>query len=179
MNHVEDKLPRTKVHTRNIEINGYKCTDDRWEIEGHLTDVRHHDIPLPTGTRLAGQPLHEMVVCLTVDDQLNIHAVTAETRASPYPGTCENVTPEYGKLVGQSIQTGFRREVVRLFGGTKGCTHITELLGAMATAAVQTVGPEVEMKSGERPRKLDGCHALDTAGSVVANHFPTWHRKDD
>lgn len=179
MTHAEDKVSRTKIHTRNIEINGYKRSDGLWDIEGHLTDIRTHDIPLRTGTRLAGQPLHEMVVCFTVDDELIIHAVTAETRASPYPGTCENITPEYGKLVRQSIQAGFRREVVRLFGGLKGCTHITELLGAMATAAVQTVGPEVEQKSDERPGKLDGCHALDTAGPVVAHYYPRWHRKTD
>jgi hypothetical protein len=171
--------PREKLHTRHIVIDGYKRADGFWDIEGQLTDVRHRDIPLATGTRLAGTPLHEMLVRITVDDALNIVAAAADTRASPYPGTCEKITPDYARLVGLRIEAGFRQEVARLFGGLHGCTHITELLGNLATAAVQTVAPETEKISKRKPRKLDGCHALDSTGPVVAHYYPAWHRKHD
>jgi hypothetical protein len=171
--------PREKIHTRQIVIEGYKCADGLWEIEGHLTDIRYQDIPLRTGLRPAGTALHEMLVRITVDDTLKILSAVAETRASPYPGTCENIAPDYAKLEGLRIEAGFRREVGKLFGGLSGCTHITELLGNIGTAAIQTVGPETEKKSDEKPRKLDGCHALDTAGAVVAYYYPAWHRKQE
>lgn len=172
-------LPREKLHTRQIVIDGYKRADGLWDIEGHLTDIRYRDIPLRTGVRLAGTPLHEMLVRITVDDTLKILSAAAETRASPYPGTCENITPDYARLEGLRIEAGFRREVGKLFGGLRGCTHITELLGNIGTAAIQTVGPEVEKTSNEKPRKLDGCHALDTTGPVVAYYYPEWHRKQE
>lgn len=176
---LELAAPREKIHTRHIVIDGYKRADGLWDIEGHLTDIRGRDIPLRTGVRLAGTPLHEMLVRITVDDTLKILSATAETKASPYPGTCENITPEYAKLEGLRIEAGFRREVGKLFGGLRGCTHITELLGSIGTAAIQTVGPETEKNSDEKPRKLDGCHALDTTGPVVAYYYPEWHRKQE
>lgn len=168
---------REKVHTRTIELNGYRRSDGLWDIEGHLKDVRHHDIVMRSEVRPAGAALHEMVVVITVDDELNIRAARAETRASPYPGTCENIAPDYAGLVGLRVAGGFKKELARLFGGLRGCTHITELLGSMATAAMQTVGPHIEKTSTERPAKLDGCHALDSSGPIVAYHYPTWHRK--
>ena len=167
---------REKIHSRQILIEGYKRTDGLWEIEGHITDIRHHDIQLRTGVRLAGTPLHEMLVKITVDGSLKILAAAVETQASPYPGTCENITPEYAKLEGLRIETGFRREVAKLFGGLLGCTHITELLGNMGTVAIQTLAREAEKKSDEKPKKLDTCHALDTSGPVVAYYYPEWHR---
>lgn len=177
MSNPEQTVEREKLHTRHIVVDGYRRADGLWDIEGRLTDIRQRDIPLRTGVRLAGTPLHEMLVRFTVDDGLTIVSAVAETRASPYPGTCENIGPDYAGLAGLRIEGGFRREVARLFGGLHGCTHITELLGNMGTVAIQTIGPELEKKSDERPKKLDGCHALDSSGSVVAYYYPEWHRK--
>ena len=175
----EQAAPREKLHTRRIVIDGYRRADGLWDIEGHLTDVRQRDIPLRTGVRLAGTALHEMLVRITVDDTLKIVSAAAETSASPYPGTCENITPDYARLEGLRIEAGFRREVGKLFGGLRGCTHITDLLVNIGTAAIQTVAPETEKTSGEKPRKLDGCHALDTTGAVVAHYYPAWYRKQE
>jgi hypothetical protein len=173
----EKPFAREKLHTRHIAIEGYKRTDGLWDIEGHLTDLRTQDTPLPSGVRLGGSPLHEMLVRLTLDASLTIVSAVAETKASPYPGTCEKITPDYAKLKGVRIAAGFRREVAALFGNLRGCTHITELLGSMATAAMQTLGPELEQDTSIKPGKLDSCHALDTTGSAVAYSYPLWHRK--
>jgi hypothetical protein len=171
--------PREKLHTRHIVINGYTRADGLWDIEAHLTDIRHRDIALSTGMLLAGSPVHDMLVRITVDDTLKIVSAEAETLASPYPGICEKIAPDYAGLVGLRIEAGFRREVGKLFGGLRGCTHITELLGNIGSAAVQTVAPETEKSSNRKPLELDGCHALDTTRPVVARYYPAWHRKQE
>ncbi len=173
----EQTVARKRIHTRQILIEGYKRDDGLWDIEGHLKDIRHSDIPLRTGLRLAGAALHEMLVRITVDDTLTIQSAAAQTVASPYPGTCENIAPDYAKVAGLRIEAGFRREVGKLFGGLSGCTHITELLGNISTVAMQTVVPETEKTSNEKPGKLDGCHALDSTGPVVSSYYPAWHQK--
>ena len=174
----QQAITRELVHTRKIVTEGYKRSDGLWDIEGRLTDIRNHDIPLGTDVRRAGTPLHEMFVKITVDRNLTIVAVSAQTLASPYPGTCETITGSYAGLEGVRIEAGFRREVGKRFGGLKGCSHITELLGNLGTVALQTVMPEVEQDSNQRPGKIDGCHALASNGPMVAYFYPAWYRKE-
>jgi hypothetical protein len=171
----EPSVRREPVHTRRIVIEGYQRDDGWWDIEGHLTDVRHHDLAVGAELREAGTALHEMLVRICIDDSLTILSAEAETLASPYPDTCGTIAPAYASLVGVRIEPGFRRQLGKLFGGLRGCTHITELLGAMATVAMQTVGQEPAM-AVQLPPQLDGCHALDTTGPVVARYYPNWHR---
>jgi len=177
MSNPKETATRELIHTRQIVAEGYKRSDGLWDIEGHLTDIRHHDIPLGTEIRRSGTPLHEMRVRITIDSSLTILSAVAQTLASPYPGTCETITPDYAGLEGIRIEAGFRREVAKRFGGLRGCTHISELLGTVGTVAMQTVIPETEKKSDQRPGKIDGCHALESSGPMVAYHYPTWHRK--
>lgn len=167
---------RTLLHTRTIVIEGYKRADGDWDIVGQLSDVRSHDIVYDGGARGAGEPLHQMRVTITVDAGLTIRAAHAETLAAPYMGLCERIAPDYAQLAGVRVAAGFRREVQRLYGGLGGCTHISELLVSMGTAAIQTAGPELEAFSTDRPLKIDGCHALDSAGPVVAQAYPLWYR---
>lgn len=165
------------VHKRGIEVEVHKCRGDVWLIQGHLQDVRGRDLPLRSGEiRRAGMPLHEMTVQLVVDSSLTILAADASTAAAPLTGICEDIAPDYVRLKGTRIGAGFRRELGSLFGGLKGCTHITELIANMASVAVQVVGTETEKTTDEKPRKLDGCHALDTTGPAVAHFYPRWYR---
>jgi len=166
------------VHKRGIEVGVHKCRGDMWLIQGHLRDVRDRDMPLRGGEiRRAGTPLHEMTVQLAVDSTLTILAAEANIAAVPITGICEGIAPDYSRLKGMCITTGFRRELRRLFGGLKGCTHVTELIMSMASVAVQAVGSETEKATdGEKPRQLDACHALDTTGSAVKYFYPKWYR---
>jgi hypothetical protein len=149
-----------------------------WLIRGHLRDVRDRDVPLQGGEiRRAGTPLHEMSAQLAVDSTLTILAAEANIAAAPITGICEGIAPDYSRLKGVCITAGFRRELGRLFGDLKGCMHLTELIANMASVAVQAVGSETEkVIDGEKPRKLDACHALDTTGPAVKYFYPKWYR---
>ena len=67
-----------------------------------------------------------------------------------------------------------------LLGGTKGCTHLVELLGPIATTAFQTVyaaRAERSKSAGkrERPALIDSCHAWASDSPVVAKRFPEFY----
>ena len=78
--------------------------------------------------------------------------------------------------IGLSIGPGYLRHVKELLGGVRGCTHITELAGSLATAAFQTFAGQGLAPADRRPPQLDRCHALDAHGPVVARFYPKWYR---
>ena len=58
---------------------------------------------------------------------------------------------------------GFRQRLYEVMGGVHGCTHLTELIAFLPTAALQTFAGlrrEIEPHE-ERPYQLDRCHALE------------------
>ena len=174
------EVERELTHTRRVRYEGYKRADGLWDIEGHLTDIKNHDYALKTGVRRAGQPVHSMWLRLTIDRRLNVVAACASSEVVPYPGGCETIAPEYRRLVGLNLAKDFRKNVKALFGGVRGCTHITEMLGGMPTAAIQTFAGEMreEREDGAKPFQLDQCHALDTTGETVRKWYPKWYRKE-
>ena len=175
------EVERELTHTRRVRYEGYKRADGLWDIEGHLTDIKNHDYRLKTGVRRAGQPVHGMWLRLTIDRRLNIVEACASSEVVPYPGGCEAIAPQYRKLVGLNLAKDFRKNVKALFGGVRGCTHLTEMLGGMPTAAIQTFAGEMseEREDGAKPFQLDQCHALETTGETVRKWYPRWHRKGE
>jgi hypothetical protein len=172
------EVERELTHTRRIRYEGYKRADGLFDIEAHLTDIKNHDYKLKTGVRRAGQPVHEMWLRITIDRGMKIVAASASSDAVPYPGGCETIAPAYGKLVGLSLIKDFRGHVRQALGGVRGCTHLTEMLGGLPTAAIQTFAGEMpeEREGGEKPFQLDQCHALDTTGDTVKKWYPKWHK---
>jgi len=76
---------------------------------------------------------------------------------------------------------GFRRTVNEMFGETLGCSHMTEMLQSLPTAAIQTVATfrrDTDDSAG-KPPQLDHCHALDTASETVRRYYPKWYRGQD
>jgi hypothetical protein len=174
------EVERELTHTRRVRYEGYKRADGRWDIEAHLTDVKNHDFHLRTGVRRAGQAVHDMWVRLTIDREFNVLEALACSDAVPYPGGCEQAPAHYRKLVGLNLLKGFRKAVLERLGGVRGCTHITEMLYGMPTAAIQTFAGEMkeERADGERPFQLDQCIALETSGETVKRWYPAWYRKE-
>jgi len=174
-------IARELTHTRRVRYEGYRRADGRWDIEGHITDVKNHDYTLATGVRRAGLPVHEMWIRITIDRDYNVLDAIAVTDAMPYPPGCANYGDAYRQLVGLNLLKGFRKQVAQKLGGIHGCTHLTEMLGGLPTAAIQTFAGETAEQNddGTKPFQLDHCHALATTSETVRRHYPRWYRKEE
>ncbi len=168
---------RTRLHQRRIHMEGFRREDGLWDIEGRLTDVKDYDFGHITEMTRAGTPVHDMWLRITVDRNLMIVDAAAHMDSRPYPGTCEQITPDYRKLIGLQIAPGFSNAVRRALGGIAGCTHLSEMVGSLATTAFQTLAGERNlMPETVQPPHLDRCHALDVRGTVVQEHYPRWYQ---
>ncbi len=166
---------RKSLHHRSISIRGYKRDDGLFEVEGHLLDAKDYSFQTVNGERLAGTPIHSMWLRLTYDTTMTIVGAEAVTDAMPYAGYCETIAPKYSLLIGLSLRPGFGEQVRKMFGGTKGCTHLTDLIGVVATTAFQTLAGQVVQDGEKKPFQLDRCHALASSGAAVATYYPKWH----
>ncbi len=170
--------PRRRAHTRRIEVEGFLREDGLLELDASLSDVKDLDYPLASGLRPAGVPVHFMRVRLTLDQAFNIVDAFACSDGVPYPGYCDTIGPAYKKLIGLNLVRGFRRTVGEMFADVRGCTHITELLLSLPTAAIQTFATfrREDEDSPEKPFQLDRCHALETSAQAVRRYYPRWYR---
>ncbi|MFO1069474.1 MAG: DUF2889 domain-containing protein [Geminicoccaceae bacterium] len=179
-----DVADRQPIHTRAVTCRGWRRADGLWDIEGHLTDTKAYGFPnADRGEIAAGEPIHEMWLRLTLDDDLLVHDVVAVTDAAPF-AVCPAITPNFRRLVGLRIGRGWRRAIAERLGGVEGCTHLVELLGPVATTAYQTIYPIVAREkartAGDRPPShLDSCHALARDGAVVRREYPRWYTGPD
>lgn len=173
-------VTRTRLHMRRIALEGWRRDDGLWDIEARLTDTKDHDYTIASGTRLRGEPVHDMQVRVTIDRDFNIVAAEASSDAVPYPGGCDTIAPAYRQIVGLNLLRGFRRAVAGMFDTVRGCSHITELLLALPTAAIQTFASDMKDTEGldpnGKPFQLDRCHALDTGSETVQRYYPRWYR---
>lgn len=132
-------MQRELLHSRSIELKGYLRRDGLYELEARLTDRKNYDSRrFPDQTLPAGEPLHDMRVSMSFDEDLLIHEFRTTMTATPYDG-CPEAAPNFASLAGLRIQPGFLREANQRVAGVKGCTHIRELLQQIATTAYQTV----------------------------------------
>lgn len=176
---------RQPIHVRRIECRGFRRDDGLWDIEGHLVDTRTHDIDLRAEPRIvrAGEPIHEMWVRITVDDDLTVHAIEAATEATP-TGICPGAIAPMQSLVGLRIAPGWTNAVKQRLGGAKGCTHLMELMWPLATTAHQTVsGSRMDRilapaEPGQRPAKIDSCWAYAAEREIVQRFWPAFHTGD-
>jgi len=167
---------RELLHARTIEIRGYRRADGLYDIEGHLVDAKPYDFRLAAGVRKAGEPIHSMRLRITLDRNLTIVDAQAEMDAVPYAGDCDRIVPAYRKLVGLAIGPGYLQKLKELFGGVRGCTHVSELAAALATGAFQTMAGQRLQDPERKPFQLDRCHALESTRPAVARYYPRWYR---
>jgi hypothetical protein len=170
-------VSRARLHLRCVTYEGFQRSDGLYDIDAHLVDSKDRDFELLTGVRAAGEPVHDMHIRVTIDRAFTIHAIEAKTDQMPYPGACDRIGPAYVNLVGANLVRGFRKRLHDTMGGVHGCTHLTELLGYLPTAAVQTfAGLKREDDGAEKPFQLDRCHALETTTDTVREYYPKWYR---
>lgn len=178
---------RSLKHTRTLSVAAFVRDDGLWDIEAQLTDVKTRVVKLSSGTKAAGEPLHDLKLRLTIDLEFNIVQAEAVSDAVPYPGYCDTIAPAYQQLVGLNLLHGFRQQLKARLAGIAGCTHLTELAQFLPTAAIQAFAGDVfATRDGddagtqtEKPFQLDRCHALRSDGAAVARFYPRWYRASD
>ena len=186
-----ESSPRKHVHTRTITYKGYEREDGLWDMEAHMTDTKTYKFSNDwRGEMQAGEPLHEMLLRVTIDDDFIIQNVIAVTDNSPFE-MCPEIGPNYKALIGIQMGPGWRKAIRMQVGGIQGCTHLTELLFPMATVAMQTIWPlsrkpkrkervgEAEKQQSRRPLILDTCHAWASDSQVVKQNTPKYYTGKD
>jgi len=177
-------IKRELFHTRQVTCQGYLREDGLWDIEAYLLDTKTHSFPikLREAPLPPGQALHEMRLRLTLDEQFKIHAVEAVMEATPFY-LCPNITEQYQKLNGLIIGPGWNMKIKELLGGAQGCTHLTELLGPLATTAFQTIYGATGRKRAQqqtqnptqKPKLLNTCHNFASDSEVVQKIWPQFY----
>lgn len=171
------------LHDREYRVQAFRLDGERILIQGAMRDQK------PPGLYLRRDPepitVHHMQISIEVSfPDLEIRAVTTHFDAYPHD-ECPSIERHYGNLVGLSIARGFTHRVRELFGGPRGCTHITALLQAMAPVAMQCFwsmkSAAARLEDGPDPmldprsddgdmwrRIVDTCHVWDRRGAAVA-----------
>lgn len=172
------------LHDREYRVRAFRLSADRIVLQGAVRDQK------PPGLYLQGDPdpltVHHMQLSVEVEfPSLEIASVTTHFESHPQD-ECPGITDKYEDLVGLSIARGFTKQVAALFGGPRGCTHVTALLYAMAPVAMQCfwsmraasavlAGEELTMfddSDGSRDQMwraiVNTCHIWDEQGPHVA-----------
>lgn len=178
---------RELLHTRAIELHGYRRADGLFDIEARLTDTKsypfsNHD----RGVIEPGIPLHGMLARMTVSDDMVITQFEAATEYGPY-AICPSATPNFARLAGLRIGRGFLKAANERVGGVHGCTHLRELLGQMGTVAFQTLyavrnkrPPAADAapnatETADRPMMMGTCLAYAPDSPVVQRQWPAFY----
>ncbi|MFK8331064.1 DUF2889 domain-containing protein [Pseudomonas sp. BJa5] len=179
---------RRLLHTRQVVCTGFERDDGLFDIEGRLLDTKGVDTDFPYGTIPANGVLHYMRITMTIDEEMVIRQFKAVSEQAPTP-VCGQINRAYGALVGLRIGPGFKKRVAERVGGIKGCTHLTEMLGPMATTAIQTLAPVMQKRLRQRaardpdfrmPRHwvIGTCHAYHPDGDA-AHRATVWNPIED
>ena len=126
-----------KLHTRNIEVKTYYYDEQRMIVEGFLKDNRFQESHPMTGEKLPSGVVHHMAIRLMVNcSNLLIEDIDVDLISVPREA-CHETIGCLAPIKGLTITKGFTAKVKKLIGGKKGCTHLEELILAMAPAAIQ------------------------------------------
>ena len=181
-------VPRTHLHNRSIDCQGYLRDDGMWDIEAMIVDTKTYVIDNRwRGLLDPGVPVHNMGLRLTVDHEFTVQAVATTMDDQPHQ-VCNEILDNFQLLIGLRIGPGWNRKVKELLGGIKGCTHLVELLGPIATVAFQTTAsvaakemarskcpelyPDVEPDPNQKPFVLNSCHTWRSDSPAVEEVYP-------
>jgi hypothetical protein len=168
-----------KLHTRNIEVSTYECDNERVIVEGCLKDDRFQDSHTITGEIFPRGVIHHMRIRMLVNcSNFLIEDIDVDLAAVPRE-YCRETKGCLAAVKGLTIARGFTSKVRKLAGGSKGCTHLLELLLTMAPAVFQGVAAHrSRTPSGANSEHaklilkylLNTCHAWREDGPFVAMH---------
>ena len=175
-------IERTPQHIRQVNYRSFEREDGLWDIEGELLDTKAIDLPRPNGEgiRKAGDPIHHMLIRVTVNTQLVVQAIEACMQAHPVQG-CPAALDAMQRMVGCSMARGWRKAIETNLAGITGCTHMRELLNNMATATFQSIVSAFSTTPDQPPAYLGRCTGWSFNGPAVMQYYPQfagWHIPD-
>lgn len=170
---LSEPAARTPIHQRKIDCVGYRRADGLWDIEGRLVDTKCYFFSNPWRSGIPpGEPVHEMLVRLTIDGRFTVVAVECVSDATPHE-SCGAIIPNFQRLVGLAMGAGWSKRVKERVGGPQGCAHHVELIGLLATVAFQTAGPLLAADRPDTARAdsrqfiVDTCHVWKSGGEMA------------
>jgi hypothetical protein len=178
-----DDVAREELHFRRIDLRGWRRADGLFEVEARLVDRKPRDFRPPGGDASlvpANEPIHDFVVRVAFDRELVVRGIRAEPGAIPYRD-CAHGGDSLQALVGLRLGAGWNAEVRKRLPNAETCTHVKELMGPIATVAIQST---VEMRMRQldaadatgKPLKIDTCYAYAASRELVLHRWPAFHR---
>ncbi|NOY70599.1 MAG: DUF2889 domain-containing protein [Deltaproteobacteria bacterium] len=170
-----DKSAGQKIHGRTIAVSTYEYDQESIVVEGRLTDTRFQKTYYLDGKSRPPGIVHDMVVRMRVKGpELIIKDIEVEMETVPRE-ECRKTLNSLIPIKGMKIRSGFTGRVKAAVGGARGCSHLVELLLAMAPAAVQGAWTAVAAKpidssklSGNALAFLDNtCWVWRSNGSLM------------
>lgn len=166
-----------KLHTRKIEVTTYDFDEQRIIVEGVLQDEIFQESHAITGETFPKGIIHHMAIRLLVNcNHLLIEDVDVDLISMPRD-VCRETLDCLAPIKGLTLTGGFFLKIKNIAGGSKGCTHLLELLQAMAPAvfqgyaAKQTQTPAVSDPNRAKQMLqwvVDTCHPWREDGPFVA-----------
>jgi hypothetical protein len=138
-----------ELHTRKIEVTTYAYDGQRIIVEGRLKDDRFQESYTATGETFPKGTIHNMAIRLLLNcSDLLIEDVDVDMLSVPRE-VCRETIDCLAPIKGLAITRGFTSKLKKIAGGNKGCTHLVELLQAMAPAIVQGFAAHQTQKSAD------------------------------
>ena len=165
-----------KLHARKIEVTTYAYDEQRILVEGSFRDGRCRKSYIITGEMIPGGFIHQMNIQLLIHcpnrmiEDVNVDLISVPMEA------CRETIGCLAPIKGLTITRGFTAKVKSMAGGSKGCTHLVELLQAMAPAAFQGLtahGAQTPASiNAERTKRMlshrvNSCYAWKEDGPLV------------
>ncbi len=129
-------LKKEKVHARDIVISTYSTEGNEIIVEGQLIDNRLIETYHHSGENRSPDTVHHLVIRMLIDRDFHIREIEAEMPRTPHVD-CRETAESLQVLKGMKIARGFTMKIKELFSNGKGCSHLSELIIAMAPAAIQ------------------------------------------
>lgn len=172
---MDKKIP---IHSRSISIDSFEVGDNLILLEGTLRDDRL--IPsyyYSIGEHREPGTFHHITIRMTISlPRLVIVSTEAEMPITPKE-ECIEIKKCIKRLIGLRIKHGFTIKVKEVMGGTLGCIHLTNLVLAMGSAAIQGFaaycsrtreGSDTKILEFDVSPLINSCHLWGEDGPLVA-----------
>jgi len=171
---VKSPSMREIKHRRRVISDGYLRSDELWEVEARMQDIKTYDVWRDFDGELVAQdtPFHDICVRIALDDAFYIKEIEVSIDAHPFPN-CYEIASNFERLVGTRISSGWLSYAKKEFKGVAGCTHVLELLPVVATTAFQMMWYPLCEKYPERTKSAinsfsNNCHGWSEDGPMMA-----------